>query len=206
MTRASKVPLEAHETSERRAESRERMILRVGLLAHGERATFALVRNISPTGAQLRLYGRVREGTDVTLRMGDEEPIAGSIAWAQDDFAGVEFDNMLDSTMLLRALQKLPPEKRRSSPRVKAAARVLLRTGGRTYPAELQDVSAIGARIRTLRPVKLGPSVMVTLPDLPAIKAFVRWNEETDLGLAFDAPLPIQLIAEWMNERLNVSG
>ncbi len=58
-----------------------------------------------------------------------------------------------------------------------------------------------------LRPVRLGPSVMVTLPDLPTIKAFVRWQDERqELGLAFEAPLPIQLIAEWMNERMNVSG
>ena len=71
MTRASKLSLEADETSERRANSRERMTLRVGLLAHGERAIFVPVRNISPKGAQLRLYGRVREGMNVTLLMGD---------------------------------------------------------------------------------------------------------------------------------------
>jgi hypothetical protein len=182
------------------------MILRVGLLAYGERSTFCLVKNISPMGAQLRLYGRVTEGSNVTLRVGDEDPVSGRIAWVKDVSAGMEFESPLEAATLLRAMQKLPAAKRRSSPRVKIAARVLLRTDGRSYPGELLDVSAIGARIRTSRPVRLGPSILVTLPDLPTIKAFVRWNEGTDLGLAFNEPLPIQLIAEWMNERVNVSG
>jgi hypothetical protein len=182
------------------------MILRIGLLAHGERSTFCLVKNISPAGAQLRLYGRVTEGSDVALRVGDEEAVTGRIAWVQEESAGVEFHTPLDATALSRTIQKLPPTKRRSSPRVKAPARVLLRTGGRSYPGELRDISAMGARIGTPRPIRLGPSVMLTLPDLPTIKAFVRWEDETELGLAFEAPLPIQLIAEWMSERVNVSG
>lgn len=182
------------------------MILRIGLLAHGERATFCLVKDISPAGAQVRLYGRVTEGENVALRVGDEDAVAGRIGWAHGTSAGVEFHTPLDATSLLRAIQKLPPAKRRSSPRVKAPARVLLRTGGRSYAGELHDISATGARIRTQRPIRLGPSVMITLPDLPTIKAFVRWSEETELGLVFEVPLPIQLIAEWMSERVNVSG
>lgn len=206
MRKASITPLGSHKRAERRLTSRQTMILRVGLLAYGEGATFCLVKNISPTGAQLRLYGQVPENANVVLRVGDEEAVTGGIAWVQGNLAGIEFDHVLNSGMLLRAMQKLPQAKRRSSPRVKTAARVLLRTGGRNYPGELRDVSAIGARVRTSRAIQLGPSVMITLPDLPTIKAFVRWNRESELGLAFEAPLPIQLIAEWMNGRLNVSG
>jgi hypothetical protein len=204
MPKASIASCDFDEAAERRLSPRQTMILRVGLLAHGERSTFCLVKNISPMGAQLRLYGQVAEGISVTLAVGDEDPVRGQIAWAKDGTAGVEFENPLDATTLLRAMQKLPATKRRSSPRVKTAAHALLRTGGRSYPGQLLDVSAVGARVRTPRPIRIGPSIMVTLPDLPTIKAFVRWNEETELGLAFNEPLPIQLLAEWMNDRVNL--
>lgn len=192
--------------NERRSVKRETMILRVGLLSHGDRSTFCLVKNISPTGAQVRPYGRLPEGGVVALRVGDEDAVAGRLAWIDADLAGIEFDSPLEATTLLRAVQKLASAKRRSTPRVKAAAKVLLRTGGRNYPAELRDVSAMGARVRSLRDVCLGPSVMVTLPDLPTIKAFVRWKDELELGLVFESPLPMQLIAQWMSERVRVSG
>jgi hypothetical protein len=195
-----------NESRERRLATRYKMILRIGLLAHGERSTFCLVKNISPAGAEVRLYGRVPDGADVTLRVGDEDAISGRIAWTHDTSAGVEFHTPLDTTTILRAMQKLPPAKRRSSPRVKVPARVLLRTAGRSYAGTLRDISATGARVGTQRPIRLGPSMMITLPGLPAIKAFVRWNDDTELGLAFESPLPIQLIAEWMGERVHVSG
>ena len=206
MSKTSAAARKIGETADRRSSSRQTIILRIGVLAYAERSTFCVVKDISPTGAQLRLFGSVPADAAVALRVGDEDAVNGRIAWVRDMSAGIEFDDPIDATRLLRVMQKVAPVKRRSSPRVEAAARVLLRTGGRSYPAELADISAMGARVRALRPVRLGPSVMVTLPDLPTVKAFVRWTDETDLGLVFESPLPIQLIAEWMNQRVNVSG
>lgn len=85
-----------------------------------------------------------------------------------------------------------------------ASAGAVLRTGGRTYFAELRDISATGARVRTRKTVSLGPSVMLTLPDIPTVKAYVRWVDECELGLIFESPIPIQIIAEWLDERITV--
>ncbi len=59
MWKASTALRKSGELTDRRLTTRQTMILRIGLLAHGERSTFCLVKNISATGAQLRLYGRV---------------------------------------------------------------------------------------------------------------------------------------------------
>lgn len=207
MSRKSKAAFRVeHRPTERRSETRETMILRVGILADRERTTFCLVKNISPTGAQIKPYGRVADGCEITLRVGDEDPLPGRVAWVTDALAGIEFAETQNPAALLRATQKLPPTSRRSSPRINAAAWVLLRTGGRTYAGELRDISTTGAKIRTLKTVPLGPSVMLTIPDLPAMRTYVRWKDETDLGLLFETPLPIQLIAEWLSERVHVSG
>lgn len=191
---------------ERRSQKRQRMVLRVGLLSDGRRTSFCLVNNISPTGVRVKLYASIASGSDVTLRVGDEAPVAGRVAWVRDAAAGIEFANALDPGALLRVTQKLPPSSRRSSPRVKTVAKVLLRTGGRSYPGELRDISTSGAKIQVQRRVQLGPSVMITLPGMPPVRSFVRWIADQELGLMFEAPLPIQLIARWIDERVSVSG
>lgn len=193
-------------TSDRRSEPRQTLILRVGLLAHERRTTYCLVKNISTAGAQVKLYGQIAKGTEIDLKVGDEDGLAGRIAWVKDAAAGIEFHSPVDAATLLRAVQRIPTTKRRSSPRVTTVAQTLLRTNGRTYPGELRNISATGARIQTLQPIRPGPAVMVTLPDLPPIRAFVRWHDDTDLGLVFETPLPIQIIAEWVSERVHVSA
>lgn len=190
---------------DRRSERRERMVLRVGLLEADGRTAFCLVRNISPTGVQVKLYGTYSPDCEISLKVGDEPALRGRLVWVREDSGGIRFDEMLDPSTLLRVVQKIS-SKRRSSPRVNAAASAILRTGGRTYAAELCDISASGAKIRTKRPVPPAPSVMLTLPELPAIRAHVRWAEEAELGLFFESPIPIQIIAGWLSERLRVSA
>lgn len=192
--------------TERRASKRERIVLTVGLLTHRARPSVCLVKNISPTGAQVKLYSQAPVGSDVTLQVGDEDAVAGRVAWARNDLAGIDFEATVEPTMLLRAAQKLPPTKRRSSPRVKTVAQVLLRTGGRVYAGALCNISTSGANVRTFKPVELGPSILITLPDFPPMKAYVRWGDETHLGLMFECHLPVDLLSEWLDGRLYVSA
>lgn len=192
--------------TERRKRTRQRMVLRVGIIDIGRRPSICLVRNISPAGVQVRLFGQLARGSDVRLRVGDEDPLPGRVMWVRDQIAGIRFNAMLEPERMLRLTQQLAPTRRRSSPRVSASARAILRTDGRRYSAELCDISTSGARVRTQRAVTLGHSVILTLPDMPDIKTYVRWVADCEAGLVFEAPLPIQLIATWLNERVNVSS
>ena len=189
---------------ERRSDRREALVLRVGVISSANKTSFCLVRNISPTGMSVKVFGQTAPGTVVTIRVGDEEPISGRVAWVRDRFAGIEFSERLPPELLLRAAQKLAPTRRRSSPRVNTAAKVLLRTGGMYCSATLLDVSATGARVLLARPGEVGSTVMITLPDVPSIRAFVRWQEGRELGLAFEAPIPIEVIARWLDGRIRV--
>jgi len=204
------MPKSAHtvpvSNTDRRSEKRERMVLRVGLLEADGRTAFCLVKNISATGVQVKLYGTFPANCEVSLKVGDEASFSGRLVWVREDMGGIQFEKALDPSTLLRVAQKIASAKRRSSPRVNAPARALLRTGGRTYAAELCDISASGAKIKTRRPITPAPSVMLTLPELPTIRAHVRWAAEDELGLYFESPIPIQIIAGWLNERLRVSS
>lgn len=137
------------EVTERRAASRQAIVLRVGIIDDGLRPSFCLVRNISSAGAQVKLFGHLARGSQVSLRLGDEDPLPGRVMWIRDDVAGIRFDELLEPKRLLRVTQKFEHTRRRSSPRVRASARAILNTDGRTYVAEVCDISASGVKVRT---------------------------------------------------------
>lgn len=190
--------------AERRVRVRQAMVLRVGMIDDGRRPSFCLVRNVSALGVQVKLFGRLIRGSEVRLHVGDEEPLAGRVMWIRGEVAGIRFHGSLETERMLRVTQKLPPARRRSSPRASTSARAILRTGGRTHLAELRDISTNGARVRMFKAVNFGPSVMLTLPDMPTIKTYARWVAGQELGLAFESPLSIEIIAKWLEGRIVV--
>jgi len=192
--------------TDRRSHERQTIVLRVGLLEAGGRSAFCLVKNISSEGVQVKLYGSLVPDCDVSLKVGDESPIPGKLVWVRDGLGGIRFEKALHPKTLLRVTQKLASANRRSSPRANAAARALLRTRGHTFSAELCDISTSGAKIRTKRPIAPGPSAFLTLPGMPTIKAHVRWVQEDEMGLSFEAPIPIQIIAGWLNDGVHLSS
>ena len=182
------------------------MILRVGLLTQDDKASFCLVRNVSSAGVQVKLYSRTCRVGDVIIRVADEDPITGKIVWIRKQNAGIEFDASIDPATLLRLQQKLSPVRRRSMPRIKATSYAAVRVNGRNVQAVLRDISSIGARITTRRPLEVGTRAWVRIPDLPEIRANVRWTDEADCGLVFETPIPMQVIGEWIDGRLRVSA
>ncbi len=191
--------------AQRRKRVRETMVLRVGIIDDGRVSSFCVLRNISPAGVQVKLFGETSEGTQVRLRVGDEDALSGHVVWVRDRLAGIEFDRMLAPDQMLRVTQKLASTRRRSSPRLSTSARAILRTGGRAYSAELCDISTSGARVRAQTATRFGLSVTLNLPHLPAVKCYVRWVTDGEIGLSFETPLPIQIISDWIDERVTVS-
>jgi PilZ domain len=202
MTKASR-PSNA-DSCDRRAQERQTMILRVGLLEQHGKASFCLIRNVSPGGIKVRLYSSGAHRGDVLVRVADEEPIAGHIVWIKNTDAGISFENGIDPATLLRLQQKLTSSRRRSMPRIKAASCAALRVGGRTVQAVLQDISSMGARVATSRSLQVGARAFIKFPDLPELTAYVRWAENLDSGLVFETPIPIRVISQWIDGRLRV--
>lgn len=187
--------------SERRSNPRQKMVLRVGLLQAGMRTSFCLVKNISSRGVQVKLYGQFEPGCALTLIVGDESPLEGRLKWVRDRLGGIEFNQSLPPTRLLRVTQKLSPSHRRSSPRASLTAPVLLTVDGRTVRGQFCDISTSGARVRTGAAVAPNSAVLLGLPGMPSLKAFVRWSDGEELGLVFAAPIPIEIIASWAGDR-----
>jgi hypothetical protein len=190
---------------ERRKEQRHRLILRVGVLEQGQTSSFCLVKNISASGVHLKTYVRPAVDAEAALRVADEPPVRGRIAWEKGDLAGMTFSEELDTETLLRVQQKLIQTRRRSTPRVNVDASATLRTGGQTSRALVCDISSFGTRLKTGAVVAPGARAVVDFPGLPSVNAFVRWNDGQESGLVFETPIPIQIIAQWIGGRIRLA-
>lgn len=203
MQRSSK-EADSWRLAERRKEARHTLILRAGVLEQDGKSFFCLVKNISVSGIELKFYTRPSEGAAVSLRVGDEPPVNGTIAWIKDDRAGISFNEQLDTPTLLRVRQKLSPNRRRAVPRMNVEASASVRTGGRTCRAVVCDISSIGARVRTDSALIAGDRAVVAFTNLPSINAYVRWSDGKESGLVFETPIPMQIIAHWIEGRPRV--
>lgn len=191
---------------ERRRGERHKLILRVAVLEQAGTSALCLVKDVSPIGVRVKLYSRTSVGAEVIIQVADELPVAGRIAWIEGDVGGISFHNRLDAPILLRVQQKVTPVRRRGTPRVTVEASAILRTGGRVCRAAVCDISSFGARVRTRSVLATGAQAVVAFPDLPSINAYVRWTDDTESGLAFDAPIPMQVISHWIEGRARVSA
>lgn len=192
--------------ADRRKEARHKLILRVGVLEQDGRSALCLVKNISPSGVQIKCYAPPKVGAPASIRVADETPIRGQLLWAHGDTVGMSFDRELEPAELLRVQQKLRPNRRRATPRVNVEAAACLRTGGHIYRAAVCDISSMGARIKTNSPLKPGDRAIITLTDLPSLESYVRWSEGDEAGLVFETPIPMQIIAQWVQRRVFADG
>ena len=195
MFRANLEPIQEHE-SDRRLASRHKLILRVGLLEQNGRQIFCLVRNISSAGVQVKPYSRVLEGTAISLRVGDENPIPGTAIWNRDGLIGIRFRQILNPQALLRIAQKMAAQRRRNAPRMTTNLVACLRTGGLKYAAIVCDLSMAGARLRINDPVSFGETSLLEVSGLPSLIAHVRWSDGAEHGVSFPTPIPMQVLAD----------
>jgi hypothetical protein len=191
---------------ERRKEARHKLVLRAAVVEQDGRAAFCLVRNISSTGVQLKVYTQPILGAEISLRVADEPPVSGRVAWVNGDNAGISLDEELNASTLLRVRSKLRPHKRRAFPRMEVEAPVILRTRGRVLRASVRDISSLGARVVADTQLQCGDRTIIEFPDLPAISGYVRWAEGQVAGLAFETPIPLQIIAHWLQARLKAAA
>lgn len=193
------------ERDERRNEERQTLILRAGVVEqHGVKA-LCLINNISSRGIQFKYYAAPELGP-AAVWIADETAVQGRIAWVKNGLAGMSFAEEMDTQTLLRVQQKLRPNRRRSMPRIELGATAVIRTGGQTRRAELCDISSLGAQVRTRTPLKPGDRAVIEFAGLPSLNAFVRWNDGDASGLAFETPIPMHVIATWIEARMRANG
>src|SRR6476469_2139178 len=82
---------DAWRLEERRKETRYTLILRVGVLEQAGKSSLCLVKNISSTGIQLKIYSQPIIDASGSIRVADEPAVRGRILWVKGDTAGMSF-------------------------------------------------------------------------------------------------------------------
>lgn len=203
---ANVAEVELNNCWERRSGARHTLVLRIGVLEQAGKSFLCVVRNISSTGVQLKLYAKPLGDREASIRIADEPSIKGRIVWMKDDAAGINFDDELDPSTLLRVRQKLNPHRRRSMPRLPLRMSALLRAHGKRHEVSIRDISSLGARIGADHALRPGDRVMLELAGLPLLTAFVRWCDEEEVGLVFAAPIPMHILAHWVDDHISIAA
>jgi hypothetical protein len=184
---------------ERRTEERQTTLLRIGKLVIAGDQRLCMIRNISSAGAMLKLYQPIDVGAAVEVEVTPDCPVAATVLWAQDDLAGIAFEQAIDVVAALRGGRIDGPYRRVArTPRVIVKRPAAICTDEIECAVTLCDVSLNGAKIETETTLPVGADVALFVDGLPALPGRVRWFDSGRAGLEFDIPMPIDVLGEWI--------
>jgi hypothetical protein len=79
--------------------------------------------------------------------------------------------------------------------------RARIRIGTRHYAGYIHNISAAGAKLRTIAPIRRPGIVLLSLPDLPLLRCQLRWSNAYNAGVSFDVPLSRRTFLAWARTR-----
>jgi hypothetical protein len=183
------------------------MVLRDGILHTGGQRVPCVVRNISSGGLMARVYQPVELGDTVGIELAGGRVHEGEVLWEQDWEVGIAFSRPIDvEAVLADQWAAEDPGDRRSRRRIEISCPATLKIRMRFHYGKVCDLSPTGARVRTQGVIKkIGDSVLM-LPGLPPLPAEIRWTRERDCGLSFREHIPVEALANWLEERSSGSS
>lgn len=186
---------------ERRTEERQTTLLRVGKLVTAGDERLCMIRNISSAGAMLKLYQPIAVGAAVTVEITPDCPVGATVIWAQDELAGIGFDTPIDVVEALRGDRRDGPSRRVArTPRLQVRRPALMHTDEIERDVTLCDLSLQGAKIETDAALDYDTEVALFIDGLPPLCGRIRWCHDARAGMEFDIPVPMDVLALWMNE------
>jgi hypothetical protein len=166
-----------------------------------------VVLNISAGGMLARTYRPSVPGERVRVELVPGETIDGSVLWEQDWSIGIAFDDLIDvEELLARPWIDESAQDRRRSPRFPVSCPASLRVNARFHYGRICDISGGGARFRGTRALKKAGPALLTLPDLPPLRAAIAWNRDRECGLVFDEDIPQEVVSRWLSSRTAGEG
>ena len=183
---------------ERRKKERYFSLLRVGAILVEGRRELCLIRNISSGGMMIRAFSQIAVATPLSIELKQGHPINGTVEWLKNDLIGVSFDAPIDVLGLLTAPGDGP---RPRLPRIEIDCGAWARQGAQVIRTRAVNVSQGGVRIESAAALEVGGAVVVTLPGLTPAAGVVKWKEGDAYGIAFNRPLVLSELVEWLKEQ-----
>jgi hypothetical protein len=189
---------EAPQPPERRRATRHLTILRVGVLIGPEGRELCLIRNISAGGLMAHVYSHHALGAAVAIELKSNQAVPGTVVWADESNAGIEFDTPIDVEEMLSSQSAIDCGWRPRLPRVEVDRLATLRCGARLHGVNTRDISQGGVKVECDQPLEVGREVVLTMEKFRPITGVVRWCNDGLAGIAFNHLIPFQELMEWL--------
>ena len=99
-----------------------------------------------------------------------------------------------------------PASDQRRFPRIAVICPARIRIGNRQYAGYIHNISAGGAKLRTISAIRRTGIVLLRLPDLPPLRCRLTWSDTYNAGVAFDVPLDPESFSNWARNRSRCGG
>ena len=87
-------------TDKRSIISRSKRLIKIQISNERISQVEAILRNVTETGAGIQLPTELEQGEKVWITIKPLEPISGTVAWSKQHLAGLEFDELIDLSLL----------------------------------------------------------------------------------------------------------
>jgi hypothetical protein len=174
-----------------RAVPRSSLMCRTAKILCGSGEYVCVVRDVSATGAKLRLFHQPPPEAHVFLELANGDRYAMERVWVQGDHAGFRFSCTIDVDLFLAEPSPYP----RRPIRLRFQRPVDVTVDGVVSPAVLLDLSQQGARIEAGRKFALEQKLWLAVDGLPARFGCVRWRQGYTHGLVMQQGLGLDELA-----------
>lgn len=192
--------------NDRRSQPRLALLLRSGKLV-GPRGEFlCIVRDLSESGARLRLFHPLVDETDLSLEIVNRQRFIVEKVWEDADEAGFRF---VDDINLRGFLSGTGPFPKRPL-RIHLHHLATLKYAGRVTAAVIHDLSREGVRIQTSEHLAISQNIRIESEHLPIFEATVRWRRHPFYGLSLHHVMTLEDLAhrvhkvQLVNRRCNL--
>ena len=169
------------------------LIIRSAKLVTESGEYLCVVRDISATGARLRLFHEPPPERHVFLELANGDRHVMERVWANDGHAGFRIAQPIDVNTFL--VEPSPYPKRPIRLRLQRPS--VLIVGGVKHPAKLLDLSQKGARITAECHLAVSQQISLDIAGLGSIPAKVRWRRENLYGVVLERTFKLDELASF---------
>lgn len=166
---------------DQRKAARYVLLLRTAKLVTPEAEYPCIVRDVSASGARLRLFHPLPPQDTLMIELATGERIPVECRWNRDGQFGFRFFEEID---VRRFIEETSPHPRRPL-RLRMTFAAQGKAQGEVFELAVRDLSRQGARIETLHPLAIGQKLRVAAPGFPEREAAVCWRDAPAHGLVF---------------------
>lgn len=174
-----------------RATPRFALLLRAAKLVGPQGEYLCIVRDVSETGAKLRLFHSLAGIDGLALEAVTGERIPLDLVWEHEGEAGFRFIRPIDVQRFIAEASPFP----KRPIRIAIDQPALITVAGETSTVRVRDLSRQGACIESERHLALGQQLRIEGGELPQFEATVCWRRQPSYGLVFRQLMGLEELA-----------